>query len=59
MRFRYFHRSSRIKELSKYNFIDFVALEMMALSSFLGVITGRIFGIGNAEMKLIQAHPKI
>jgi hypothetical protein len=59
MRFRYFYRSSRIKELSKYNFIDTVTLELMALSSFLGIITGRLFGIGNAEMKLIQAHPKI
>jgi hypothetical protein len=59
MRFRYFHRSSKIKNLSKYNFIDSVALEMMALSSFFGVITGRLFGIGNADIKLIQAHPKI
>ena len=59
MRFRYFHRSSKIKKLSKYSFIDSVTLELMALSSFLGVITGRLFGIGDAEIKLIQAHPKI
>jgi hypothetical protein len=43
MRFRNFDHSSRIKVLSKYNLIGAVALELMALSSFIGVIAGRFF----------------
>ena len=56
---RCFLRSSRIRKLNSYGFIDSICLELMAISSFVGVVTGRFFGIGKAELELAQAHPKI
>jgi len=56
---RYFLRSARIRKVGKYNFIDSMCLEFMAISGFVGVITGRYFGIGTAELELAHAHPKI
>ena len=56
---RYFLRSARIRRVGSYNFIDSMCLEFMAISGFIGVITGRYFGMGRAELELAHAHPKI
>lgn len=56
---RYFLRSFRIRRLSKHGFIDSICLELMAISGFIGVVTGRYFGIGNAELELAHAHPEV
>jgi len=56
---RYFQRSSRLRGLSKYSFVDSICLELMAVSGFVGVITGRYFGIGKAELELAHAHPAV
>ena len=56
---RYFLRSARIRRVGSYNFFDSMCLELMAISGFVGVITGRYFGIGRAELELAHAHPKI
>ena len=38
-----------------------IGVEAMALAgvTFIGVITGRYFGMGRAELELAHAHPKI
>ena len=56
---RYFQRSSRLRGLNKYSFVDSICLELMAVSGFVGVITGRYFGIGKAELELAHAHPAV
>jgi hypothetical protein len=56
---RYFFRSARIRRVGKYNFIDSICLELMAINGFVGVITGRYFGMGKAELELAHAHPVI
>ena len=56
---RYFLRSSRIRKLNSYSFIDSICLELMAISGFIGVVVGRYFGIGKAELELAQAHPEV
>jgi len=56
---RYFLRSSRIRKLNNYSFSDSICLEIMAISGFIGVIVGRYFGIGKAELELAQAHPEV
>ena len=56
---RYFLRSARIRRVGSYNFIDSMCLELMAISGFIGVITGRYFGMGRAELELAHAHPVV
>lgn len=56
---RYFIRSFKIRSLGKYNLIDSLCLDLMAISSITGVFLGRFFGIENAEYKLVEAHPEI
>ena len=56
---RYFLRSARIRRVGSYNFIDSMCLEFMAISGFIGVITGRYFGMGRAELELAHAHPVV
>ena len=56
---RYFLRSARIRKVGKYNFIDSISLEIMAISGFIGVLIGRYFGIGKAELELAHAHPVV
>jgi len=56
---RYFQRSSRLRGLNKYSFVDSICLELMAVSGFVGVIIGRYFGIGKAELELAHAHPAV
>jgi hypothetical protein len=56
---RYLLRVLLIRKASRYTFIDSSALALMGLSSFFGVIIGRYFGIGDAELELANAHPTI
>lgn len=56
---RYFLRSFRIRRLNNFGFLDSIMLELMAISSFAGVVAGRYMGIGNAELDLAHAHPEV